>query len=509
MGGFVATDCLFGILDGHRQNESPDRPLFPLIQGILAFDTPFNGLARSMFVYGAFSHYQKVSNVFNVMTALSAATPAALSRLASRRALSHATTTTTTTTASPAWKAWQLVAVRTGAVGIIAAGGVAAFVHRREIVEGAHAVRNLNRRDVVRGYRHSVDALGQGLAYVNRGNVGRSFSWLADHFAFVGALLKPNELGRRLHRLAALRGVGVRDVYASLGENGYWSGGYFVPERTFCAVPSGRDAPEAALFARHVVEGAKDEIDAHIGLFRKEKNKNYDRMTRDAAKLVIDWFNDETDIYDDPRFQEAPPAELAETEAVAKAVDDEGVEKAEERMAAAGQDSVEDAGMDVDDEVPDESPIDIAAAASLVPLPDDIDKGLPQDAGGDGGDGGDGKDESDQKTAYLRYLFGVAQQTGTTLRAYLPSKLPTVEMPRVSMPAVNFPSMPPAIPNIVPTLPTMASMAVPTSINPFSKKPAAESPSAEGQKEGGDGAPGSAQVGAADKKSGSEEHGVP
>ncbi|KAL2158172.1 hypothetical protein VTH06DRAFT_4740 [Thermothelomyces fergusii] len=522
MGGFVATDCLFRILDEHRRNETPGRPLFPLIQGILAFDTPLNGLARSMFVYGAFSHYQKVSNVFNVMTALSAVTPAALSRLASKGALGGATgrvtkrtaaaataATTAATTASSAWKAWQLVAVRTGAVGIIAAGGVAAFVHRRKIVEGARAVRGLSRRDVVRGYRHSVDALGQGLAYINRGNVGRSFAWLADHFTFVGALLKPNELDRRLRRLGALRGVGVRDVYASLGENGYWSGGYFVPERTFCAVPSDGDAPEAKLFARHVVDGAKDEIAAHIGLFRKEKNRGYERMTSDAAELVVRWFADETEIYDDPRFQEAPPAERAETEAAAAAVDKEGIEKAGERMAAAAvaeQDSVEEegsgsgSGMDIDgDEVPDESPIDIAAAASLVPLPDDVDEGLSEDAGEDGKDGKDDKDKSSQQKAYLRHLFGVAQQTGTTLRAYLPTKLPTVEMPRVSMPAVNLPSMP-AISSIAPALPAMPSMAVPARINPFSRKTAVGSPSTEEQENGGD---------AADEKSGSEERGVP
>ena len=38
-----------------------------------------------MFVYGAFSNYDKVSNVFNVMTALSAG-PVALGRLAMDKA---------------------------------------------------------------------------------------------------------------------------------------------------------------------------------------------------------------------------------------------------------------------------------------------------------------------------------------------------------------------------------------------------------------------------------------
>jgi hypothetical protein len=438
-----------------------------------------------MFVYGAFSNYQKVSNVFNVMTALSAATPAALSRLASKRAIRTATGRITKSRAaaaasSPAWKAWQLIAMRTGTVGVIAAGGVAAFMHRKKIVESVRSVRALTREDVVQGYQQSVDALGQGLAYVNRGNVGESFAWLSDHFTFVGALLKQNELNRRLERLAALRGVGVCDVYASLGENGYWSGGYFVPERTFCAIPA-KEEPEAKLFARHVVEGAKDEIAAHVGLFKKEKNKDYERMQNDAAKLIVGWFNDETELYDDPKFAEPPPAEPEETEAIAKAVDSEGVAQTEEDIArAVEKDAQEDIEMATDDDgVPDESPIDIAAAASLVPLPDDIDQDVSGDASSDGG-------KADQKRAYLRHLFGVAQQTGTSLRSYLPAKLPTVEMPKVSMPAVNLPTMPamPGMPGMptrpgMPTMPTMPGM--PARINPFSKKPAPEQTSAETQ----------------------------
>jgi hypothetical protein len=479
----VASDCLFRILDEHRSNASPG-PIFPLIQGILAFDTPYNGLARSMFVYGAFSNYQKVSNVFNIMTALSAATPAALSRLASKRAVSSATgriAKSASRTSSPAWKAWQLIAMRTGTVGVIAAGGVAAYTHRKKILEGLRAARNLTKEDVVQGYQQSVDALGQGLAYVNRGNIGESFAWLSDHFTFVGSLLKQNELSRRLERLAALKGVGVCDVYASLGENGYWSGGYFVPERTFCAVPA-KEEPTAKLFTRHVLEGGKDEIMAHVNLFRREKNKEYERMTNDAAKLVVDWFNDETEIYDDPKFAEAPPAEAEETEAIAKAVDSEGVAITEEGKEAE-QGIQDDIEMATDDgSVPDESPIDIAAAAALVPLPDDIESDISQDGGG-GGRAEAKSDAAEQKKAYLRHLFGVAQQTGTNLRSYLPSKIPTVEMPKVPMPSVNLPSMPGMQMPSIPAIPSMPSMSLPTRINPFAKKPVPEGAGAEVQGE--------------------------
>lgn len=145
----MASDTLFLILNerlaaAEKEASDSDLPIFPLIQGILTFDTPFNGLARSMFVYGAFSNYQKVSSVFNVMTALSAA-PAAFGKTAFRR---NAASLPSRGSSNPAWRGWQLVAVRTGTVGAIAAGGVAAYMHRQQIVDGMRSMRNLNKESV-------------------------------------------------------------------------------------------------------------------------------------------------------------------------------------------------------------------------------------------------------------------------------------------------------------------------------------------------------------------------
>ncbi|OIW22802.1 hypothetical protein CONLIGDRAFT_664828 [Coniochaeta ligniaria NRRL 30616] len=454
MGGFVAVDTLFRILNDRAASDSPSSPMFPLVQGILTFDTPFNGLARSMFVYGAFSNYSKVSNVFNVMTAVAAA-PASIAKLGLKQSARRAAAgVSRTKSSSPAIATWQLVAVRTGTVGAIAAGGVAAYMHRKQIIEGLSSMRNLNKESVVQGYQSSVDALGQGLAYINRGNVGKSFAWLSEHFTFVGALLKQNELSRRLERMASLKGVGIADLYASMGENGYWSGGYFVPERTFCAVPA-RDQPAAGLFSRIVVEDADDEIQAHMNMFKPDKNKNYEVMTSEAAKMAVRCFNDETEVWDDPKFALAP-SEPSEEEVVAKAVEGSEDKLDSEKVAEevvgsqSSADSIDGASM------PDESPIDIAAAASLVPLPDDIEDEISA---------GDGKDKTAaEKQAYMRYLFGVAQQTGTNLKSYLPSKLPTMD--QMSMPKV---SMPVSMPNV-----SMPSMSMP-SVSMFSKKSTAGS----------------------------------
>ncbi|KAF3766947.1 hypothetical protein M406DRAFT_252258 [Cryphonectria parasitica EP155] len=432
--GFVASDALFQLLNERATADNPDTPLFPLIQGILSFDTPLNGLARSLFVYGAFSNYQKVSSVWNVMTALSAA-PAGLGMALKRGARSLPGPVSRSTGAGAvagpaAWKTWQMVAVRTGTVGAIAAGGVAAYVHREQLKEAAQKARTLRRQDLVDGYQQGVDRLGQGLAYVNRGNVGQSFAWLSDHFTFVGVLMKQQELGKRLERLAALQGVGVHDIYASMGENGYWSGGYFVPERTFCAVPA-EDQPASNLFSRHVVKNAGDEIQAHMSMFQTDKNEDYQSMVDKAGKLVVTWFNDDSKIVDDPKITQPEPVGSPEDKIKAT---DEGVEL-EGQEEAIGE-KTEAEGSAEDNELPDESPLDIAAAASLVPLPED-------------GQEVPGEEELKDKQSYMKYLMGIAQnagtgvsQAGSSVKGYIPTKLPTISTPSMpSMPSMSMPKV--------------------------------------------------------------------
>ncbi|WYZ37667.1 hypothetical protein EsH8_II_001173 [Colletotrichum jinshuiense] len=464
MGGFVAADTLFLAINERAQsNPSEEDPIFPLIQGILTFDTPYNGLARSMFVYGGFSNYQKVSSVFNVMTALSAAAPASLARLGTRRA---ATSAVASSSRNPGWRTWQLVAVRTGTVGAIAAGGVAAYVNREAILK---SLKNLNKDSVKEGYQQSIDALGQGLAYINRGNVGQSFAWLSDHFTFVGALMKQKELNRRLERMGALKGVGIHDFYVSLGENGYWQGGYFVPERTFCAIPEESHAA-SSLFSREVLPTVDDEVQAHMSMFEPEKHKGYEKMTEKAADLVIEWFKSEEPLVDDPKFRETPPEEVAEDheveETLEKAISNtENADKSDEKLN-------EKEASKSTDELPDESPIDITAAASLVPLPED----------GEGDLVGDINTEnmtSEEKRTYMQHLFRIAQQTGTGVKGWWPNKMP-------GMPGMpNMPSMPnlPSMPKVPASVSSLGQVSMP-SVNIFRKSTPSQAPVDDAKKEG-------------------------
>ena len=329
--------------------------MFPLVKGVLTFDTPYNGLARSMFVYGAFSQYQKVSSIWNIMSAVSAGL---MSGTALTRASSAMPGNRVPASGSNAWKFWQSIALRSGTAGAIAAGGAAAYMNRKKLMTG---IKSLDKNSLGQGLTYGQDALGQGLAYINRESLGQGFAWVSSHLKFVGALMKQKQLRMRLQRLAAIEGIGICNLYASMGQNGYWSGGYFVPERTFCAVPS-TDEKANKLFAREVNGLAEDEISAHVAMFQPEKNSGYEQMTKEARELIIQWYNDTTEPSDPLRPSEDEKAQKKQARK----------EKLENKKDNEGYSDVGDlSGVDEDVDTLDQSDADIAAAAA-VPLPDDL-----------------------------------------------------------------------------------------------------------------------------------------
>lgn len=296
--------------------------------------------------------------------------------------------TATTRTASPGWKIWEGIAVKSGVVGAIAAGGVAAYRNRETIISG---VKNLNKNSIKDGAEQGYDALGQGLAYINRDSVGQSFAWLSSHLKFVGALMRQKEMVQRLERLSKIEGVGIRNFYTSLGENGYWTGGYFVPERTFSAIPApGQKSHE--LFIRTVNGAVEDEVQAHMSMFKPQTNDNYDEMSEQARDLVVEWFKADNKLVDVP-----PPPEPSPDAILAKDTTDVQTEDGE--MATA-TDSESIPNLDMDGVR--ESPLDIVAAAASIPLPDIQENDL----------------DTKQRESYLQSLYRISQKAGSGVSEY-------------------------------------------------------------------------------------------
>ncbi|KAB8621887.1 hypothetical protein FH972_025998 [Carpinus fangiana] len=280
MGGFVAADALLSLMGDWSPKSNEGKPTFPMVKGLLAFDTPYCGLSRLMFAYGAFAQYKSISGAYGFLTSLSAAS------LPSRLLSGRSTTRRPATASAPAWKAWQLVALRTGTAGAIAAAGAAAYMHREKIARGWNAFTYSNVRDTLSGV--SILNIEQGLAFIGRENISLGWAWLSSHLQFVSSLTRGEEMKTRIERLSAMKGIGFANLYGSLGENSAWTGGRFVAERTFVAVPTEK-AKASQFFVKIVNRAVKDEIQSHVSMFAPEKNNGFKEMAQHAAELIVSW----------------------------------------------------------------------------------------------------------------------------------------------------------------------------------------------------------------------------
>ncbi|MCJ1258976.1 hypothetical protein MMC24_006810 [Lignoscripta atroalba] len=297
---------------------SPHLFMFPYIQGILAFDTPYLGIAPSVVAHGAETHYKTASTAYSALSEVAGVfgwgtgtgttspplnqqpRPAPSNQQpklllppgpeSAKDLLSASGSPNQQDAASaPAWHRWSKYAMFAGAAGFVAAGGAAAYVKRDSITIG--------------------------------------WSWVGSHLEFVGCLMRAEELKARLKGLMALRrekGIGFADLVTVLGKGasggaqvdnnnekrgrsvaGGWveiggeEGGGLPARRMFCNVPAtttrkGEEEQEEqqACFEGMVNDKAKDETEAHMSMFFPRENPGYYFMSERAKELVVGWVDE-------------------------------------------------------------------------------------------------------------------------------------------------------------------------------------------------------------------------
>lgn len=294
-----------------QRPSTPNSLMFPYIQGVLAFDTPFLGISPGVVAHGAEEKYVAASSVVaqlgglaglwggnqqaqkggnsnrGTAGALPASTSPASSYASSRSATAPAVPDRAKDDASP-WNRWGKLAMYAGAVGAVAAGGAA--------------------------------------AYMNRDQISTGWGWVSSHLEFVGCLARKEELRRRVAYMVRLNrdlGVGFGNHYTRLGRAASSKqvgvvGTVLGSERTFCVVPKREAAGE---WKEAVNDAATDEIGAHMGtcplfvaewcgfdlemriadkypaMFEPKENPAYEKLVRDATSMVKDWLNN--DWYED------------------------------------------------------------------------------------------------------------------------------------------------------------------------------------------------------------------
>jgi len=267
--------------------------MFPYIQGLLAFDTPYLGISPSLIAHGAQSHIKTVSSAYSNISELagtfgwgaaSSKSPPSPARLpkaitaspqSAKDVLHSASVSSGDAAATPAWQRWGKYAMFAGAAGAVAAGGAAAYLKRESITEG--------------------------------------WTWVGSHLEFVGCLVRGEELKSRLERIVALKeekGIGFADMVTVLGggalgtshnsrEAKTFAGGWVEispadgmerSERTFCTIP--KTERNRRCFEKAVNEKAGDETTAHMTMFYPRENPGYYAMSERAKELIAGWVDE-------------------------------------------------------------------------------------------------------------------------------------------------------------------------------------------------------------------------
>lgn len=284
MGGIVAAETVLSIcqdqpISGSGEMSSADSStfMFPYIQGVLAFDTPYLGLSPGVIAHGAegqfnqassaYSAYTSMANAFNWGTKSESALPQSME---ASRLLPETKSANVDAAATPAWQRWGKYAMFAGAAGAVAAGGVA--------------------------------------AYVNRNNIGEGMTWVSSHLEFVGCLARGAELDNRLTSITELEeshDFGFLNVYTALGRavegKSSWSSGVLGEQRTFCLLP--KNEQRRKYFLKATNDAATDEISAHQAMFGPRTNPAYHSLAEYARDTLAGWMKSKW--YDDATMDEA------------------------------------------------------------------------------------------------------------------------------------------------------------------------------------------------------------
>lgn len=219
--------------------------MFPYIQGVLAFDTPYLGISPGVVAHGAEGHYNSAAAAWSQLSGIGGALWGARSAATQMPTKPSAGALPAPPTKDggnnnnkndkAATGGWGKMAMYAGAAGALAAGGAAAYMNRETITDG--------------------------------------WSWVGSHLEFVGCLARGEELRRRVAGMARLGdelGVGFANLYTRLGRAASSKqvsmvGTVVGSDRTFCNLPKKVIKGSTGVWMEAVNDLAKDEPGAHMG----------------------------------------------------------------------------------------------------------------------------------------------------------------------------------------------------------------------------------------------------
>ncbi|KAK7736274.1 hypothetical protein SLS53_007109 [Cytospora paraplurivora] len=274
---------------GEKEDVTLNGLMFPYVQGVLSFDTPYLGISPGVVAHGAETHYGTASAALSQLSTLTslwnsgrAATVAKEAGAAEPGGVKFTAAALPAPEpeggggggnrprASSAWGSWGKMAMYAGAGAALAGGAAAAYLKRDQLTEG--------------------------------------WTWVSSHLEFVGCLARGEELRRRIAYMARVNkelDVGFGNLYTRLGKGAIavqqqapgganLVGTVMGSQRTFCNLPSRRAGPNrSGVWEEAINEAATDETSAHMAMFEPTKNPGYEKLSNDAAELIAKWTRNE------------------------------------------------------------------------------------------------------------------------------------------------------------------------------------------------------------------------
>lgn len=287
--------------------------MFPYVQAVLSFDTPYLGISPGVVAHGAETHYSTASAALTQLSTLTGLWGAKGAADAGKDAQQRGGQEKKPVAALPpaggnnnkandsssTWGSWGKMALYAGAGAALAGSAAAAYLKRDQLTEG--------------------------------------WTWVSSHLEFVGCLARGEELRRRVAYMARAQnelGVGFGVLYTRLGKGATamqqqvagiggtnMVGTVLGSQRTFCNLPSRRNGPEKlGHWEEAVNDQAGDETSAHMGkrslsffaflllefrdpkfeslvltrachvaMFEPKENPGYDKLSNTAAELIAKW----------------------------------------------------------------------------------------------------------------------------------------------------------------------------------------------------------------------------
>ena len=259
---------------------SPTSFMFPHVQGLLSFDTPFLGIAPGVIAHGAEGYGKKATTAYSTFSELATGfgwgskseSNVASSRPERIAGALPAPSSAADAAAAPSWQTWGKYAMFAGAAGAVAAGGAAALYSQKE-------------------------------------KLSAGWTWAYGHLEFVNTLYKGEELKRRVESVGTIgeeRGIGSTNFYTLLGKSA--NDGFGVTGvtstlkegssmRTFCSLPrkvresrgEGQQGPRGLRWYKTINDKARDETEAHMTMFYPRENPGFYSLGERAKEVVAGW----------------------------------------------------------------------------------------------------------------------------------------------------------------------------------------------------------------------------